>query len=181
MANQCVTEFTIIGPEEVIVAALRTMVENLKSNGVVDEEAPGEDASAQKLAQWINQYVGEPKCNYLEALSQKVLSQPMGWDAEVMVFSYGELYSLRMDFDTRWGPALGEVEDFIDALDSPCGVYWRQNTDYKYKEMWLKKDGEKESVKLSSEFNRFKRFSGDIDVFYAQMHKEITNRLPNVK
>lgn len=181
MANQCVTEFTIIGPEEVIVDALRLMISNLKANGVAEEEEPGEDANMRKLTQWIDEYISDPECRYLEALSRNVWAQPMGWDAHVFASAYGELFTMRMDFDTRWGPAIDEVEEFMEALPSPCGIYWRPDTGSKHRDIWLKKDGGKEYTKLSSKFDRFKGWSGEIDVFYAQMHKAITNRLPKIK
>lgn len=181
MANQCVTELEVIGPEEVIRQTLFLMIANLKDNGIAEDEPPAEDSRFLDITRWLSKYTGSPTCAYLEALSTDVSANPMGWDARVSVLGYGELFRLRMDFDTAWGPASSEVESFIEALPSPCGVYYRPNTDYRYKELLFKKEGEVEKVKLSTSFNRFKKFEGDFDVFRAQMHKMITNRLPKIK
>ena len=181
MANQCVTEIEIIGPEEAMRGVLRLMIDNLRANGVAKEEPPSEDARFMDMTRWITQYTGSPTCAYLEALSTNVVSRPMGWDTQLFVTGYGELFRLSIDFDTAWGPAITEVEDFINSLPSPCGIYYRPDADSRHKEIMLKENGEVEYVKLSSKFDRFKSTFGDRDVFSAQMHKAITNRLPKVK
>ena len=181
MANQCVTELEVIGPEEVIRQSLLLMIDNLKTNGIAEDEPPAEDSRFLDITRWISKYTRSPTCAYLEALSTDVSSRPMGWDAGVNVLGYGELYRLRMDFDTAWGPASTEVDSFIKALPSPCGIYYRPDTDYRYKEFMLKKEGEIEKVELSAKFDRFKKWDDDLDVFRAQMHKAITNRLPKNK
>jgi len=181
MANQCVSELRIIGPEEVIYGALRLMIENLQANGIPDKEPPSEDAAMRQLASWITKYTQSPSCCYLETLSKNVSARPMGWDTHVFAMGYGELFTLSMDFDTAWGPATEEVESFIESLPSPCGIYFRPDTDSRHRDIWLKKDGESEYVKLSKKFERFKKYEGEIDIFYAQMHKAITNRLPKIK
>ena len=121
MANQCSTDFTVIGPKTVICQTLRLMIANLQANGVATEQPPDSATTIDELAAWVNRYT---KWNYLEALSGNVISRPYSdYGTEVLVFPYGSLYRLRLDFDTRTIPARSELESFVDSLPSPCGVY----------------------------------------------------------
>ena len=181
MANQCSTDFTVIGPKTVIYQTLRLMIANLQANGVATEQPPGDTAPIDELAAWVNRFI---RWNYLEALSDSVISRPYSdYGTEMLVFPYGSLYRLRLDLDTRTIPARSELESFVDSLPSPCGVYAlseEPNMGIRDRLVILKKDGVAKHVRLSSEYRYYEdsldKTNREIDRFYAQMHKAITNR-----
>ena len=181
MANQCSTDFTVIGPKTVICQTLRLMIANLQANGVAAEQPPGDTAPIDERAAWVNRFT---RWNFLEALSSNVISRPYSdYGTEMLVFPYGLLYRLRLDFDTRTIPARSELESFVDSLPSPCGVYAlseEPNMGIRDRLVVLKEDGVTKHVRLSSEYRYYEdsldKTNREIDRFYAQMHKAITNR-----
>ena len=185
MANQCCTDFTIIGPQAVVRQTLGLMVANLQASGIPTDQPPGDGASIDEVAAWVNEYVKQPGNHYLEALSGNVTSVAYGeLGTEVLVSRYGSLNTLRMDFDTRWRPAKDELESFIESLPSPCGVCAiseESNMGIRDRTVVLKEDGVAKRVSLSSKFGYYENTSLDkanreIDRFYAQMHKMMTGR-----